>query len=179
MDRQPVLEGSNLLLRPTRADDYEALFAVASDPLLWAQHPIADRWQEAVFRTFFDEGMAAGGALVAVRKRDGRVVGSSQFRACPIKLDEIEIGWTYLARDCWGTGLNPEMKRLMLDHALAHFPRVLFRIGETNIRSRKAIEAIGGRLTDVVEDGAYRGEPVRHVVYEIERTGFASGPPTR
>ena len=176
MDRQPVLDGERLHLRPLRADDWAALYAVASDPRVWEVHPAHDRWEEPVFRAFFDEALAEGGALLAIRKDDGKVVGSSQFRPCPVRAEDIEIGWTFLARECWGTGLNPEMKRLMLAHALAEYPRVLFRIGETNIRSRKAIEAIGGRLTDLVEDGEYKGAPVRHVVYEIDRASFASGP---
>lgn len=176
MDRQPTLEGERLLLRPLAPEDWDALYAVASDPLVWEVHPAHDRWREDVFRAFFDEGLAEGGALLAIRKADGQPVGSSQFRICPIKPDEIEIGWTFLARECWGTGLNPEMKRLMLEDALPHYPRVLFRIGETNVRSRKAIEAIGGRLTDLLEDGDYKGTPVRHVVYEIDRANFAGGP---
>lgn len=176
MERQPVLDGERLHLRPLRADDWDALYAVAADPLVWEVHPAHDRWREPVFRAFFDEALAEGGALVAIRKADGGVVGSSQFRACPISPEDIEIGWTFLARECWGTGLNPEMKRLMVGHALSDYPRVLFRIGETNIRSRKAIEAIGGRLTDLVEDGEYKGSPVRHLVYQINHTDFASGP---
>lgn len=173
MDRQPVLEGERLTLRPLRESDWEALFAVASDPLVWEQHPIHDRWQEAVFRPFFDDALASGGALLAIRKADGKVIGSSQFRACPIAPEELEIGWTFLAREGWGTGLNPEMKHLMLGHALADVPRVLFRIGETNIRSRKAIEAIGGVLVEgMVEEGEYKGQSARHVVYEITRESF-------
>lgn len=159
-----------------RPEDWDALYAVAADPMLWQQHPANDRWQEPVFRAFFDEALAHRGALVAIRKADGKPVGSSQFRISPIKSDEMEIGWTFLARECWGTGLNSEMKRLMLAHALADFPRVLFRIGTTNIRSRRAIEAIGGRLIELVEDSDYKGTPVRHVTYAIDRTGSAAGP---
>jgi len=176
VDRQPTLADERVLLRPLREDDWDALYAVAADPALWAGHPAHDRWQEPVFRAFFDEALAHGGALLAIRRADGTAVGSSQFRPCPIKPDEIEIGWTFLARECWGTGLNPAMKRLMLAFALWNYPRVLFRIGETNIRSRKAITAIGGRLTDLVEDGDYKGTPVRHLVYEIDRANFAGGP---
>ena len=168
MDRQPVLMGERLVLRPLRRDDWPALFGVAADPLIWEQHPVHDRWREDVFCSFFDDAIGAGGALIAIRLSDGAVIGSSQFRACPIVPHELEIGWTFLARDCWGTGLNPEMKRLMLDHAMLTEQRVLFRIGEHNVRSRMAIEAIGARLVDgLIENGEYRGEPIRHVVYEI------------
>ena len=115
-------------------------------------------------------------ALVALDRADGTAIGSSRYHGYDPDRREVEIGWTFLARDCWGTGLNPAMKRLMLAHALWNYPRVLFRIGETNIRSRKSMESIGGRLTDLVEDGEYKGTPVRHVVYEIDWAGFARGP---
>ena len=63
MDRQPVLTGERLALRPMEAGDWPALFAVASDPQIWAVHPAHDRWQEPVFRAYFEEGLASGGAL--------------------------------------------------------------------------------------------------------------------
>lgn len=180
MDRQPVLSGPALMLRPLVEEDRAALYAVASDPLVWAQHPIRDRWQRPVFDAMFEEALTAGGALVAVRPDSGAIAGSSQYRPTAFDPEAIEIGWTFLARQHWGTGLNHAMKRLMLAHALAPapagVPRVLFRIGENNVRSRKAMEAIGGVLTDMTEDGEYQGRPVRHVVYTIDRAGFASGP---
>lgn len=176
MDRQPVLTGERLILRPLVEADRAALYAVASDPLLWEQHPMHDRWQRPVFDAMFDEALAAGGALAATLRDGGAVVGSSQFRPTRFDPDAMEIGWTYLARVHWGTGLNHEMKRLMLAHALSDVPRVLFRIGEHNIRSRKAIEAVGGILTDMVDERHDNGQPLLHVVYQIDRAGFASGP---
>jgi hypothetical protein len=52
-DLQPVLTGTLLELRPLRAEDFPALYAVACDPLLWEQHPARDRYQELVFKEFF------------------------------------------------------------------------------------------------------------------------------
>jgi len=176
MDRQPILEGEQLRLRPLRADDHEALLAVASDPLVWEQHPAHDRWKPEVFGKFFEEALREGGALVVVLTGEERIVGSSQLRACPIAPSETEIGWTFLARDQWGGTTNREMKRLMLAHALASVPRVLFRIGDTNWRSRKAMEKIGGALTDMEEHGTYLGNAIKHVVYEITQEAFAEGP---
>src|SRR5207237_1386378 len=66
-DLQPVLEGELLTLRPLRADDFDALFAAASDPLIWEQHPASDRYTPQVFRAFFDESLASGGALGRTR----------------------------------------------------------------------------------------------------------------
>ena len=177
MNRQPVLEGEQLHLRPLRADDWAALFAVASDPLIWAVHPHHNRWQEATFRAFFDDALAQGGALVAIDRANGAVIGSSRFQAYdPAQGGSVEIGWTFLARSHWGGAYNRELKRLMLAHAFGAVERVDFRIGEANLRSRRALEKIGGRLSERSNVVDTASGPVRHVVYEIDRAGFASGP---
>ena len=177
MDRQPVLEGERLYLRPLKPDDWEAVFAVASDPLLWALHPAHDRWQEPVFRTFFDDALANRGALVVIEKSTREVIGSSRFQGYDAADGgSVEIGWTFLARRLWGSGRNAEMKRLMLAHALQYVERVQFRVGETNVVSRGAMKNIGGRLTDQTDITILAGEPIVHVVYEITRERFAEGP---
>jgi RimJ/RimL family protein N-acetyltransferase len=177
MNRQPTLEGERLLLRPLRAGDWDALFAVASDPLIWEVHPANDRWQEPVFRTFFDDALANGGALAVIDKASGAIVGSSRFQNHdPADGGSVEIGWTFLARSHWGGSYNAEMKRLMLAHALGAVERAVFRVGETNHRSRGAMEKIGGRLTNRIEVTELPSGPARHVVYEIDGARFASGP---
>ena len=177
MDRQPVLESERLLLSPLREDDWEALFAVASDPEIWALHPAHDRWQEPVFRAFFDDAMAHGGALAVVEKASGEIVGSSRFQGHdPADGGSVEIGWTFLARRLWGEGYNAEMKRLMLAHALRSARRVDFRVGENNVISRGAMANIGGVLTGREDITIMGGQAHRHVIYEITRESFAAGP---
>lgn len=145
-DAQPHLEGDLLELRPLDPGDWEALYEAASDPLIWEQHPVSDRWREPVFRAFFDEALASRGALVALDRADGRIVGSSRFHGYDPARSEVEIGWTFLARSHWGGVHNGEMKRLMLDHGFRSVDSVLFLIGPDNIRSQRAVEKIGGRL---------------------------------
>lgn len=178
MDRQPVLEGERLLLRPLKPDDWDALYAVASDPLVWELHPASDRWKEDVFRAYFADALAQGGALAVIDKDTGAVIGSSRMQGHdPADGGSVEIGWTFLSRDYWGGAYNREMKRLMLSHALRFVERVDFRVGENNLRSRGAMEKIGGRLSD--RDGGIVltvSGPARHVVYEITRASFATGP---
>ena len=177
MDRQPVLEGERLILRPLVPADWDALFAVASDRQLWALHPMHDRWHEPVFRAFFDDALAKGGALAVVLRESGRIVGSSRFQGYDsADGGQVEIGWTFLARDLWGGGYNAEMKRLMLAHALAEVERVVFHVGEANWLSRGAMEKIGGRLQPEVESVATPLGDVVHVIYEISRADFATGP---
>lgn len=158
------------------AADWPALFAVAADPLIWAGHPAHDRWQEPVFRRFFDDALASGGALVAVDAVTGAVIGSSRYDFGRADGGEIEIGWTFLARSQWGGAANRAMKRLMLAHAFRFLDRVVFLVGETNLRSRSAMEKIGGTVTSRVSDAEMAGVTVRHLIYAIDRAGFAAGP---
>ena len=145
-DLQPTLEGELVTLRPLRAEDFQDLYAVASDPLIWAQHPVSNRYKPDVFAAFFREALESGGALIAIDKADGRVVGSSRYYGYDPEQSEIEIGWTFLARSHWGGTYNGEMKRLMLRHAFTFVDHVVFLIGPENWRSRRAIEKIGGVL---------------------------------
>jgi RimJ/RimL family protein N-acetyltransferase len=176
MTLQPILANAHLRLNPLVPEDYTALFAVASDPAIWAQHPVPTRWQPDVFRAFFDEALASQGALVARDAQTGAVMGSSRYSTARAAADEVEIGWTFLARSHWGGAANAAMKALMIGHALAHYDSVIFLIGEDNLRSRRATEKIGAILIDRTLTVPMAGAPVRHVVYKIDRPGFASGP---
>ncbi|MEO0464368.1 MAG: GNAT family N-acetyltransferase [Pseudomonadota bacterium] len=180
MDRQPTLEGERLQLRPLCADDWEALFALASDPAVWEQHPIHDRWREDVFRGFFDDALAQGGALAVLHKASGELIGTSRFRGNepddPDGVGCVEIGWTFIAPRWWGRGINQEMKRLMLDHAFQYVERVEFRVGETNYRSRIALEKIGAERTSRSDLDRYQGKRVLDLIYEITADAFATGP---
>lgn len=154
---QPVLTGNLVELRPMREEDFPALFAVASDPMIWEQHPEPDRCTEPVFRTFFRGAMASGGAFVVMDRRDGRVIGSSRFAGYDEAHSEIEIGWTFLARSHWGGDYNGEMKDLMLTHAFRFVRRVIFRVGPNNRRSQRALEKIGASCLGL-ETHPQRGE---------------------
>jgi RimJ/RimL family protein N-acetyltransferase len=171
-DRQPVLLGDLLELRPLRADDFEALFGVAADPLIWEQHPDRNRYQEATFRAFFEEGLASGGALVALDRATGWIIGSSRYHGYDGERSVVEIGWTFLARAYWGGRYNGEMKRLMLDHAFKSVQRVLFIIGPENRRSQRAVEKIGGVRAGTTTDGQGR----ERLVYELTPALYASRP---
>jgi N-acetyltransferase len=171
-DPQPRLASDLVALRPLTAADFEALFAVASDPEIWALHPAHNRWQELVFRRFFDDALASGGALVAVDPATGAVIGSSRYDTGRADPGEVEIGWTFLARRYWGGAVNGAMKSLMIAHALESHDRVIFLVGEHNLRSRRALEKIGAVLTDRVQQAEMAGATVTHVIYAMGREAF-------
>jgi RimJ/RimL family protein N-acetyltransferase len=151
---QPCLTGELIELRPLQPDDWEDLFRVASDPLIWEQHPARDRHQEHVFREFFQ------GAL---ESRGSRYCGYDPATS------EVEIGWTFLARSYWGGRYNGEMKRLMLDHAFKFVDRVIFVVGSENGRSQKALEKIGAVFAERRDRTDPRGMKGEVVVYEIRK----------
>lgn len=175
-DRQPSLLGELLELRPLRANDFEALFRVAADPLIWEQHPERDRYQEPTFRAFFEEALTSGGALVALDRANGHIIGSSRYHGYDAEGSVIEIGWSFLARVYWGGRYNGEMKRLMVEHAFKSVKRVIFTIGPENRRSQRAVEKIGGVRAGTTTDAHGR----ERVVYELTPTLYAraQGPGT-
>jgi RimJ/RimL family protein N-acetyltransferase len=166
-DLQPVLTGEILELRPLRSDDFQDLYAVASDPLVWEQHPVRDRYKEEVFRTFFREAMESGGALIAIDCKDGQVIGSSRFHGYNEEKSEIEIGWTFLARSHWGGTYNKEMKRLMIRHAFRFVNSVVFLVGPQNFRSQRALEKIGGVRVGSRPDGNGRESYVYQITVNL------------
>jgi N-acetyltransferase len=165
---QPHLEGSLIEVRPLRPEDWSALFAVASDPLIWEQHPSRDRFKEPVFKTFFREGLECGGAFAVLDRTTREVIGSSRFYGYDPGRSEIEIGWTFLARRYWGGRYNRELKTLMLDHAFRFVDTVVFYVGERNVRSQKALEKIGGIRDGIVQRPGSSGLEmnIRYVIHK-------------
>ena len=143
IDWQPSLSGPLLQLRPLGPQDFEALYAAGSDPLIWEQHPERDRYQRQQFERYFQSGLESKGALIAVDTVTGEVIGCSRFTNFVQAQSEIEIGYTFLIRRCWAKGYNREFKDLMLNYAFQFVDNVVFVVGEHNLRSRKAVEKLG------------------------------------
>ena len=169
-DLQPPLKGELIELRPLRPEDWDDLFAVASDPLIWEQHPESDRYKEDIFKVFFREALESGGAFVIMDKKSQQIIGWTRFHGHNPEKSEIEIGWTFLARKYWGGRYNREMKRLMLAHAFRFVEKVVFFVGENNIRSQKATERIGAIKSGMVEKTYGNRPPCLNVRYVIRKS---------
>jgi RimJ/RimL family protein N-acetyltransferase len=168
-DLQPLLKGVLIELRPLRPEDWDDLFAVASDPLIWEQHPESDRYKEDVFKIIFREALESGGAFVVIDKDNQKIIGSTRFYAYDPEKSEIEIGWTFLARKYWGGRYNREMKQLMLNHAFRFVETVVFFVGEKNFRSQKAMEKIGAIRGELVTRMYGNHPPAVNVKYVIRK----------
>ncbi len=163
---QPTLQGEHIHLRPLTEHDYEPLLAAASDPLIWEQHP-AQRYKPEVFRAFFTDSMASGGALLALDASTGAVIGTSRYNGYDEAKSAIEIGWSFLKREYWGGPHNREMKKLMIDHAFQFLENVIFVVDSKNLRSQKAVEKIGGKFVE----SRLRDDGRTSVIFQITRNG--------
>ena len=166
---QPRLTGKLIELRPLTRDDFDALYSAASDPLIWEQHPEPDRYKPEVFQKFFDGALESKGALAVIERASGRIIGSSRYCDLNPAASQVEIGWTFLERKFWGGSYNAEMKALMLEHALRFVDRVVFLVGENNLRSQMALRKIGARFVRSEERPAADGTTKRNVVFAITR----------
>ncbi len=166
---QPHIENELIRLQPLKESDFEALYAVASDPLIWEQHPSRERYKREVFENYFRGAIRSGGAFLVFDNKTGTLAGSSRYYDWNEEKRVIAIGYTFISRAYWGGGYNRALKALMLDHAFRYADTVIFHVGADNIRSRKAMEKLGGVLIGQ-EDISYYGEKSNpNVVYKIDK----------
>lgn len=169
---QPILENEMIKIIPLKPDDFDTLYAIASDPLLWEQHPNKDRYKRHVFEIFFKGAIESKGAFLVYDKVNNLPIGSSRYYTVEGKENTIAIGYTFIARDHWGGKYNPALKKLMINHALRFVDSVVFHIGAVNVRSQKAIERLGAIKIDE-EDMAYFGEASKlNFIYEIRKENW-------
>lgn len=168
-DLQPTLENDLIKIVPLKEADFEALYAVASDPLIWEQHPNKDRYQRPVFQNFFKGAIESQGAFIVYEKETGKVVGSSRYYELDEENNSVAVGYTFIGRDFWGKGHNRALKTLMLDYAFQFLDKVILHIGATNFRSQKATEKLGATKVGELEV-AYYGEPAKwNFIYQIDK----------
>lgn len=175
VDLQPILQGDLAILSPLTERDFDELYAVAADPLIWEQHPNKDRWKLSVFRTFFGGACLSGGAFKVVDPHTRRIMGSTRFYDYARDDSSILIGYTFYGRAYWGTGVNRAVKRMMLDYIFQYVSDVFFHVGSVNIRSQKAMERLGA-LKVGEQEVAYFGEAPKHnFVYRISKLEWEEG----
>ena len=119
------------------------------------------------FDRWFDLGLAAETEVPWVVLVGGRPVGSSRYLNVEPLHRRLEIGWTWLERQQWGTGANVETKYLLLRNAFENggAMRVEFKTDARNLRVRGALLGVGASfegifrkhmiLPDSVRDSAW------------------------
>src|SRR5579883_2488715 len=181
MNVQPVtLTGAVVRLEPLSQDYADELYQVCQDPEIWRYKPLdASRSPEA-FRAMIATALAApepGQQLpfVILDRNTGNAIGSTRYLNIMPTDYGLEIGWTWLMRSVWRTGVNTECKYLLLRHAFETLGaiRVQLKTDSRNLRSQRAIERIGGvregvlRNHMILPDGYYR-DSVYYSIIERE-----------
>ena len=168
-DLQPTLVGQKISLLPLHQQHYEELYQVASDRLIWEQHPEPNRFERIFFQEgFFSGALSSGGALIVIDNNSNKTIGSTRYYDWNPTLKEVAIGFTFLARDYWGGKTNSEIKSLMLRHAFRWAKVVWFHVGLNNTRSRKAVEKIGGVFSHIDTSKIQGGIERQRAFYRID-----------
>lgn len=174
MNLQPdMLSNDKVRLVPLGASDFEQLYAVAADPLIWEQHPATDRYKRDVFKGFFDGAVASRSAFLIYDTETGRLIGSTRFYDYNSERSSIAIGYTFLAKEYWGGHHNHAAKKLLLDYAFQYVDNVFFHIGSANMRSQRAIINIGAIKVNEL-DMDFNGNVLPHHEYLITKQDWQS-----
>lgn len=173
MNLQPThLVNEEVQLEPLQPSHLDLLYAIASDPLIWEQHPNPDRYKKEIFEVYFKGAIDSKGAFLIKNAKSGEVIGCTRFYDYNAEDKSILIGYTFFARSYWGKGINHAVKRLMLHYAFNYVDKVIFHVGALNKRSQIAMERLGAIKTGEVEV-AYFGEATKlNFVYTIVKDKF-------
>ena len=162
------LEDNIVKLIPLAGSDFQNLFEVAADPLIWEQHPVKDRYKKEVFQLYFDSAISSGTAFLITDKSSGKIIGSTRYYDYKPDDSGIAIGFTFLSRQYWGGLYNKSSKKLLLDYAFQFVDKVYFHIGATNIRSQTAIAKLGAvKVNEVKIDN--NGQNQLHYEYLVQK----------
>lgn len=152
------LENERVLLRPLVLEDVQHLVPIAEKHPNLLQYSPSKIYPLPFLQDYVEKAIQARQALqrypfIVFDKLKNQYVGSTSFGFINTYDSRIEIGWTWIEKACQGTGLNKNMKFLMLQHVfeVLDFKRVELRTDARNIQSQKAIEKIGG-----VKEGHFR-----------------------
>lgn len=163
-----ILSGEQIELIPLEKTHFEELFIAASDKELWALIP-TDCSDKITFVKTYEFALTEREngnqyPFVIRHKKTNKLIGSTRFFEIYPLDKKLEIGWTWIIKEFWGTSINLECKLLMLTFCFETLKlnRVQLKTKDTNFRSRKAIEKIGGvfegilRKDKIQSDGSTR-----------------------
>lgn len=169
MNLQPTLTNDLVQIVPLSENDFDELFAIASDELLWEQHPEKDRYKKEVFYKLFKKIIDFNSGFKIIDVKNGNVIGKTSYYDFNESEKSVAIGYTFIDRKYWATPYNRSLKNLMINYAFQFVEKIIFHIGETNFRSRKAVEKLGATLTETI----FVSETQKtHVIYKLEKKNW-------
>lgn len=168
------LKGSLVDLIPLEAIHFTELCEMAKDKRIWEFLPVdctgAGTFTKAYNEALKERERGKHYTFVIVNKINNKLIGSTRFFDIHPNDRKVEIGWTWIHPDFWGTGMNNECKLLLLTFCFETLKtiRVQFKASSDNIRSRKAIEKIGGKFEGIIgKDKIRENGTIRNAAYYI------------
>jgi N-acetyltransferase len=158
-----------IILKPLQETDFDKLFEIASDPLLWEQHPNKFRYKKEEFTTYFKGAILSKGAFIVLDAITNEVVGCSRYYDCNQEENSILIGYTFIGRKYWGKGYNESLKKTMVNYIFQYVSSIYFHVGSQNFRSQKAIEKFGAQKVGEQEVEYYGETPKMNYIYKINK----------
>ena len=157
-DLNITLESQRALLRPLRPEDEFGLQEVANDDTLWL-YGLTDLSKPGELKKYIIDAITdreKGVAVVwtIIDKRTNKVAGCTRLADISWKDERGQIGWTWIGRDFQGSGLNKEMKFLVLSYGFEklRLNRIEFKADERNHQSRQALLSIGATREGVLRE---------------------------
>jgi len=151
-----ILKGQMVDLLPLERQYFDELYLAAADKKLWELIPV-DCSDRERFMSVYDTALAEREKgnhypFVIYHKETGRIIGSTRWFDIHPEDKKLEIGWTWIIQEYWGTAVNFECKLLLLTHCfdVLQARRVQIKTDQNNLRSRKAIEKIGGQFEGIL-----------------------------
>lgn len=161
-----ILQNETIKLIPLQEDHFETLYQIASDPLVWEQHPIKDRYKKDIFKPFFDGAISSKSAFLILEKNTNEVIGTTRFYDYNPEKSNVGIGFTFIGRKFWGGPYNAATKKLLIDYAFQKVNSIIFHIGSENFRSQKAVLKLGAvKINEMIFP--HNGVDLPHFEYEL------------
>jgi N-acetyltransferase len=151
-----TLEGHGVRLEPLKPEHAQGLTEAAKDGKLW------ELWFTSVpepekTRAYIDTALAGEkeGHMLPWVVRDaqsGEIVGSTRYHDIIPAADRVEIGYTWYAQRCQRSHVNTACKLLLFEYGFEKLrcKVVGLRTDNFNVRSQRAIEALGAKKDGVI-----------------------------
>lgn len=155
-DLNVCLESERALLRPLTLADEQALQQVADDDSLWifGLHDLSKPGElnRYIRQAIADRENGISAVWVIIDKKTNQLAGCTRLAEISWKDERGQIGWTWIGRDFQGSGLNKEMKFLILSYGfeVLGLNRIEFKADERNHQSRQALLGIGATREGVL-----------------------------
>ena len=153
-----TLTGKTVDLVSLEKTHFAELEALAKDKRIWEFYPLdgtnSDTFNRAFETALTEREIGNQFPFVVFHKPDNKIIGSTRFLDIQPLHRKLEIGWTWLHPDYWATSVNLECKWILLTCCFErlHASRVQLKANDKNVRSRKAIQKIGGQFEGILRN---------------------------